>query len=357
MARTLQRTMRMSTLHATWILPLTLSIAVTAGCSAAYDQDATSADEGGENAPGPGGKADGTDSPEDPSSVDARTHAATAYMISRVGKHSHYIDVSGIGAYYGDKSAYHSLSREKKIAYLDERLVGNWAGQGETIVDELIPTGCVQWTMEVTDVFFGGGGAESGAQGADPLWRTKVWDVTYADSLRGTTLARQLVEHFDWSAVLVTPDFRNPSIPEDQRQAVLGGQGYADAQYLTSGAGTTEGRYPGVTIAQKITKFDTNSEALAKLNAVPFGVLVIKGGLHVAILHNREGKLLVSETDRSNGPESKNLFYVDDALEGIVEVYAKTVYGGDYRKAYDFWSDFLVVVPPQYALSSAPPES
>ena len=38
-------------------------------------------------------------------------------------------------------------------------------------------------------------------------------------------------------------------------------------------------------------------------------------------------------------------------------LYAKTVYGGDYRKAYDFWSGFLVVIPPQYALPSAPSEA
>lgn len=332
------------------VLTLALAIASSVGCSAATDQEPTLTDRAGDRSEIAAGKADGTDTPDGLSGVDARAQAATAYMLSRVGKHNHYIDVSGVGAYYGDKSAYHFLPRDQKVDYLNERLFGAWAGQGDVIVDELIPTGCVQWTLEVTDVFFGGAGAESNSELADPSWRTNVRDVTFAEALRGTTLARELVNQFDWQAVLVTPDFENPTIPEAQREAVRDGQGHADARYLMSDAGTTEGRYPGVAIDAKLAGFDTDDEALAKLNAIPFGVLVIKGGMHVAILYSHEGKLTVSETDRSNGPESRSLFYTADALEGIIEVYAKTVYGDDYAKAYGFWSDFLVVIPPEYSI-------
>jgi hypothetical protein len=329
-------------------LTVPLLVAFFFGCSVARDHEA-SIEEGAGDGVGTGdfagGKAD-----EASGGVDTRALAATEYMLNRVGKHNRYIDISGIGVYYGDKSAYYGLSREGKVAYLDARLSGAWAGRGEDVVDELIPPGCVQWTLEVVDVFFGGGGVESKSEGADPVWRSGVRDATFADALRGTTLARELVAQFDWQAILVTPDFESSSIPEDQREAVRNSQGHADARYLMSAGGTTEGRYPGVAIDRKLARFDTASGALAELNAIPFGILVIKGGFHVGVVYNRDGKLTVSETDRSHGPESKSLFYVEDALEGIVEVYAKTVYDGDYEKAYGFWSDFLVVVPPQYAL-------
>lgn len=332
------------------VLTVPLLVAFSFGCTGAPDQERLPEGDGTGTPDIPGGKADGTEAPEGSSGVETRVQAATAYMLSRVGKHNSYIDISGIGSYYGDKSAYYGLSRGEKVAYLDERLRGEWTGHGDVLVDELIPTGCVQWTLEVLGVFFGGGGIESADEGADPVWRSDVRDATVADALRGTTLARELVARFGWQAILVTPDFESSSIPEEQRDAVRNGQGHADARYLMSDAGTTEGRYPGVEIERKLSRFDTASEALDKLNAIPFGVLVIKGGFHVGILYNRDGKLTVSETDRSHGPESKSLFYVEDALEGIVQVYAKTVYDGDYEKAYGFWSDFLVVIPPEYAL-------
>lgn len=227
---------------------------------------------------------------------------------------------SGFGTHYGDTSAFHALSLTEKRAYIAARARGSEAPLDAA---EMTRSSCVEYAMELAAIGF----QETGAAA---LWQ-QIDDKTRMSGLKGTELARQLVAR-GWKAYYVNFDTSYEGENPPDREHV----------YSWRVAETTR-TYYDVPLAGVLLDASSDEPVRQAMDALPFGVFVMRGGSHVVAIADGA----VHELARSEGPDQHVLY--TDPWRDIIDIYALDVYGGGpegERKARFLWNSGVVVVPP-----------
>ncbi len=234
-------------------------------------------------------------------------------------EHLRHLRERGIGTHFGDASTYHRLAPDAQQAFLDGRLR---PGAPRVVPSMLTRSSCVEYVMEQT-------GRGFVAVGADNDWM-RVDDATRAEQLRGTTLARRLVSQ-GWRAFLVVATTDRDVIGDDPEHL-----------YSLSVARRDRVSYD-VPLEGALVGFLDDERTRAAMDALPFGVLVQRGGLHVVAVADGT----VHELARAEGPHQQVIYA--DPWRDIVRVYADEVHGGGAdgaRAALRMWGSGILVVPP-----------
>jgi len=182
---------------------------------------------------------------------------------------------------------------------------------------------CVEFVMELA-------GAGHAAIGATDTWRA-VDRTTRDANLRGTALAAALVDA-GWRAIYVNGDTSYRG-----RTAVDNEHSYSLA------VARDEQSYYGVPLAGALLDWERDAAQRAAMEALPFGVLVLRGGYHVVAVVDGA----VHELAQGEGPDQHVLY--DDVWTGIVDIYAESVHGGGdegTQRARAMWGSGVLVVPP-----------
>jgi hypothetical protein len=247
----------------------------------------------------------------------ARAAAEATWTTQR--EHLRRLGERGIGTHFGDASAFHRLAPAAQQAFLDERL---HPGAARVVPSMLTRSSCVEYVMEQT-------GRGFMAVGADDAW-DRIDDVTRAEQLRGTALARMLVAQ-GWRAFLVVATTDRNLIGDDPEH-----------HYSLAVARRDRTSY-GVPLEGALVGFIEHERVRAAMDALPFGVLVQRGGLHVVAVADGT----VHELARAEGPHQQVVYA--DAWRDIVRVYAEQVHGGGaegVRATLHMWGSGILVVPP-----------
>jgi hypothetical protein len=243
--------------------------------------------------------------------------AAQAWTTQRT--HLTLLRERGLGTHYGDASPYHRLPVGEQQAFLDARLR---PGAARVDVADLTRSSCVEYVMEQTARGFA-------AVDAGDEWQ-RVEATARAEQLRGTSLARALVAE-GWRAFLVVATTDRNLIGDDGEHA-----------YSLAVARRDRVSY-GVPLEGALVGFIEHERVRAAMDALPFGVLVQRGGLHVVAVADGT----VHELARGEGPHQEVIYA--DPWRDIVRVYAEDIYGGGengLRRALHMWGSGILVVPP-----------
>ena len=246
--------------------------------------------------------------------------AATTWSTQR--QHLRLWRERGIGTHYGDASAYHRLTPAAQQAFLDEQL---HPGAIHVVPSMLTRSSCIEYVMEQAATGFA-------AVGDDNTWR-QIDARTRGEQLRGSTLARALVDA-GWRAFLVVATTDPVKIGNDTEHS-----------YSLAVARRDRVSY-GVPLEGAMVGFLDNARTRAAMDAVAFGVLVQRGGLHVVAVADGT----VHELARAEGPHQQVIYA--DPWRDIVRVYADEVYGGGpegLRSALHMWGSGILIVPPDTA--------
>ena len=235
-------------------------------------------------------------------------------------RHHQLVAATGFGTHYGDESAFHRLSLDDKRAFIAAH-----ARPGSTPLDptQMTRSSCIEYAMELA----GNGYRDVGAAGA---WA--AIDRTARDQgLVGTKLAADLVAA-GWRAIYVNADTN------------WHGRTSTDNEHSYSLAVARDAQtYYDVPLSGAFLDWEHDDAKHAAMDALPFGVLVLRGGFHVVAV----GDGAVHELAHGEGPDQHVLY--DDAWSAILDVYENDVYGGGdegAHKAHAMWNSGVLLVPP-----------
>jgi hypothetical protein len=224
----------------------------------------------------------------------------------------------GVGSHFGGASAFHALSPIHQQAFVDAALL---PGSPPVSASSLVRSSCVEYVMEqVEDGYH--------QLGLQTQWQP-VAAATRADALRGTTLAAELTRQ-GWRAILVIATTNPARLGEDHEHT-----------FSLTMARRTRTNY-GVPISGALVGWLDHEEKKIALDGIGFGVLILRGGLHVVAVADGT----VHELARGEGPDQQVIYA--DPWRDIVDVYARDIYGGSdgVNKALCMWGSGIVVLPP-----------
>jgi hypothetical protein len=240
-------------------------------------------------------------------------------------RHHQLLGTTGLGTHYGDESSFHRLSLADKRAFVAAR-----ARPGTTPLDptQMTRSSCIEYAMELAGIGYRDTGAAAAWAAIDRTARD--------EGLFGTKLAADLVDA-GWRAIYVNADtaWSGRTSPDNEHSFSLAVA--RDAQ-----------TYYDVPLAGAFLDWKNDETKQAAMGALPFGVLVLRGGTHVVAVADGA----VHELARSEGPDGHVLY--DDAWSAIIDTYANEVYGGGdegAHKAHAMWNSGVLVVPPGVELA------
>ena len=135
-----------------------------------------------------------------------------------------------------------------------------------------------------------------------------------------------------WQAWYTNPDTSYQG-PEDA----------PDAEHSYSNhVAQTQGTYYDVPLTGSLVDTDKNPERLNPLEALPFFLMVSRGGMHVTAGVDGE----INELARNEGPDSDVIY--QDPLRDIINVYSEFYDGGEegQHSARQLWGSGLILLPP-----------
>lgn len=218
-----------------------------------------------------------------PNDFGAKLSAGGAQSIAmRMQSHADSIGKTGVGNYFGDHSAWKTMTPEAKAEWMSANAT---AGTTPPTPKE---SSCIGWAMENV-------GAAYAAAGKGARW-AEIQAKVVANGSKGTDLAKELKKD-GWEAVYWNPDAKHPddSNPEHSFSAVQVDRGNG---------------YYGIAVDHKVENYRPTSgegtkedqTGTAKLDKVPFFFGLAKGGMHTFV--GRQGK--VNEFHWSEMPNSTN---------------------------------------------------
>lgn len=200
----------------------------------------------------------------------------------RMDAHNKAIDKTGVGTYYGDHSAWKTMTPADRQQWIKENAI---AGTTPPTPKE---SSCIAWAMENV-------GAAYAAAGKSARW-AEIQRIVSSQGLKGTDLAKELKKD-GWEAVYWNPDAKNP---ED-----------GNPEHSFSASQVAKGKpYYGIEVDHKVQNYrptegkntQLDMSGVEKLKQVPFFFGLAKGGMHTFV--GREGK--VNEFHWAEMPNSKN---------------------------------------------------
>ena len=248
------------------------------------------------------------------------SQAARESVIKTMAEHHRLKEERGFGTHYGDTSTYSTLIDEEKQSYLQDI-----AGEEAVAIspDELTKSSCIEWAMEHVRAWYQ-------ATGQLEIFEAIDAETRNAD-LKGTELAKILVGH-GWQAWYSNPDTSYQG-PEDA----------PDSEHSYSNhVAQTQGTYYDVPLSGSLVDTDQSPELFQALEAMPFFLMVSRGGMHVTAGVDGE----INELARNEGPDSDVIY--QDPLRDIINVYADIYGGGEegQHKARHLWGSGLILLPP-----------
>jgi hypothetical protein len=240
-------------------------------------------------------------------------------------RHHSLVATTGLGTHYGDESAFHRLNLADKRAYVAARTT-----PGSTPLDptQMTRSSCIEYAMELA-----GRGYTAVGRGSE--WQ-RVDGAARNDRLAGTRLAAHLVDA-GWRAVYVNSDtaWRGVTGPDNEHSYSLS-------------VARSEQTYYDVPLAGAFLDWERDAGKKQAMDALPFGLYVMRGGTHVVAIADGA----VHELARSEGPDGHVLY--DDVWSAIIDVYARDVYGGGdagAHKARAMWTSGVLMLPPGVELA------
>lgn len=251
-------------------------------------------------------------------------------LLARTEKHNRLVDERGVGTHFGDHGWYARMSYAEKKNQLRE-----WTKPGMTAVDpnQLKQTSCVDWALEnVVAAYDKAGKGERGRE------IQRIVQSGYTDpsgrlhsDLKGMggVLCRELQKD-GWKAVYFAHDSKNPDEPgSTSREQHRGYTNMATGQKKFWAVYPYEKLKVDDYVMNYRPSADSNRQpdlsGIEKLDKVPFGVGVAKGGTHCFTVHDG----LVNENHWTAGPNEKG--------DAIFQETPLKDWG---------WSTGLIMVPP-----------
>lgn len=248
------------------------------------------------------------------------TEAARQSVLQKTKAHEEARRRTGIGTHYGDKSPFYALPDAERQAWLDAHVK---PGADPVSAADLTRSSCIEWTMEHVRAWYE-------AAGDLATWE-RIDRYVRDHQLQGTALA-QALHDAGWRTVYLNPDtsWRGPDGKDEEHHY----------SWLVAKEG---GRYYEVPVDETLVDWEKDPARLDRVRNQPFFVFVARGGLHVVA--GVDGQ--VNELARGEGPDSTVIY--QDPFDRIIDVYARTVYGGGEQgdaRARHMWGSGVMLLPP-----------
>ena len=221
-----------------------------------------------------------------PSNFGAKLAAGGAQSIElRMKQHADGIEKTGIGRYFGDHSAWKSMSTADKQQWIKDNAKPGVTAPSAGSVKE---SSCIGWAMENV-------GAAYAAAGKPERWN-EIQKIVVAKGSKGTDLAKELKKD-GWQSVYWNPDAKHPS------------DGNAEHSFSASQVAKGKGYYD-IEVDAQVTNYRPSDgqgtrqdmAGIERLREVPFFFGLAKGGVHTFV--GRKGE--VNEFHWSEMPNSNH---------------------------------------------------